>query len=84
MPENVDRRQRCRRPFRPKGTGEDSGKQDVQLISWRFPGEYRINKVVDWQVNFGWKLRCSYGVFACIPALITLDLAPGPAGPFSL
>ena len=26
-------------------------------------------------LKIGWKLRCSYGVFACISALISLDLA---------
>ena len=29
-------------------------------------------------------LKRNYGVFACISVLISLDLAPGPAGPFSL
>ena len=29
-------------------------------------------------------LKCNFGAFACISALISLDLAPGPAGPFSL
>jgi len=24
---------------------------------------------------FGWKLRCSYGAYACIPALISLGCA---------
>ena len=27
------------------------------------------------EAHFGWKLRCSYGVFDCISALISLDLA---------
>ena len=29
-------------------------------------------------------LKRNFDVFACISALISLDLAPGPAGPFSL
>ncbi len=33
---------------------------------------------------FGWKLRCSYGVFDCISALVSLDLPPGSTAPFSL
>ena len=41
----------------------------------------RVSKMPE---AFGWKLRCNYGVFACISALVSLDLPPESADPFLL